>query len=89
MIPKIYKTHSVRLAVTNYYEVEVQAPDDHHIFNHEDPKFARHISKKDLNKLRNPEWYQHPVERINKIESIRKPVDFSTEQLEKEIFNHA
>lgn len=93
------KTHLVKIPVTNVYEVEVSAPDDHHIFNHQDPTYARHISKQDLDKLRNPEWFHYPVERICKIEEVLEPSrsvpfggclgeKFNTEDLEREIFNH-
>lgn len=90
------RTHLVKLSVTNYYEVEVQAPDDYHIFNADDPTYGKHLSILAMDKLKLPEYYSVPDRKERIVEIVEviqpepiKPKRFCCEDLEKEIFSHA
>lgn len=79
------KTHLVRLEVTNYYDIEVDAPDDLHIFEFKDPTYARHLSRKDLDKLRNPDYHISPnaKERITRIVDVVEPMPWTDEEVKE------
>ena len=57
------KDYLVTVAVTNYYELIVNAPNEEVLEKFRDPDFGRHIEGDGLEKIMHPEWHRSPDKR--------------------------
>lgn len=69
------KSFLLTVAVTNYYEIEVNAPDSDVIEKFKDPDFARHIEGDGLEKIMHPEWHRSSDKREVAIVDIIEGID--------------